>query len=536
MSFIISSQTANYIACLIVRYKNTKDESLGNIDFQSLPEQIRDILSARQDIDLNKSFTEIDKSYKDIVAKIMSMTDGKIDEKAVPFSKLKSIINRHPNYQSLLDKLKAVNIQALPQLVQKDISANAASDSPEKTDEKTSYIPEFIDLSAFETSRLSSFDVSLRKITNNKYNSFASMLKQVEEIQTFAAAKLKSAGNNAAYQIPAIPNSKIPSGHIESKLASDVFSADIPPEMVPLFNFPVYVGVWDGEHPDVPKRKRNYQLDPEELHTLLWSFSSNRNSAVVGPPGCGKTVGAEVLAQRLNRPFYRVPCDGEMRRRELIGGFKQIATEKGSETIWFDGLLTKAIQQPSILLIDEIDRADPDLLYTAHQALERNGITILDDEGRYIPHNPHCIITSTANTKGKSTGEDHYQLRTEMSEATRDRLHIWLDKTYMKEDAEVAQLQRDFPALKQSNLKTVVRFANLMRNAFMTGMISTTCSYRQLETIGEYLTTMATMFNGSSADHEKEAIQKAITISLIKRAPLPQEEGTLVELLSQIGI
>uniref|UniRef100_UPI0013DA2A4C AAA family ATPase n=1 Tax=Streptococcus pneumoniae TaxID=1313 RepID=UPI0013DA2A4C len=74
-----------------------------------------------------------------------------------------------------------------------------------------------------------------------------------------------------------------------------------------------------------------YRFNADLLSTLVYAIEQRENLSLVGPPGCGKTTILQEMAARTGRPFFRIPIDGELRRREMVGGFKQIATEKGSQ-------------------------------------------------------------------------------------------------------------------------------------------------------------------------------------------------------------
>lgn len=249
------------------------------------------------------------------------------------------------------------------------------------------------------------------------------------------------------------------------------------------------VSIWScgpKPHKDVPAIDPHYIFDVNALAKALYCIERGRNLAFVGPTGCGKTTILEQISARLQRPFYRISVDGEMRRREIIGGFKQVTDANGSRTQWFDGLLVKGITQPSIIDLDEIDRGDPDFLYAAHQALERNGVTLLDDGGRYIPMHPHCAITATANTKGRADANGLYASVNEMSAATHDRIAFWHECDYQSVEDEARMLVRKVLQLDEQTAKAIATVADRIRVAFKAGDVRTSCSSRLTISAGEY--------------------------------------------------
>ena len=184
----------------------------------------------------------------------------------------------------------------------------------------------------------------------------------------------------------------------------------------------------------------------------------------------------------------------------------------------------------AIVDLDEIDRADPDLQYVAHQAYERQGITILDDGGRYIaPHPDHAII-ATANTKGRDDGENVYGLRQEMSEATRDRFPFWIDCTYMDKEQELVAILADCPGLPRDSADRVISYANLMRSAFISNRLSTTCSYRQLVSVANWIEGL----NPQNQLERNAAEIEAIRTILVQRIPLATDVAAAEEFGRQI--
>ena len=407
---------------------------------------------------------------------------------------------------------------------------SAAPDPPASSDEPPldiAYAP--IEIPAVDESALSTADRILQSASSGRLTSLNQVVKKLAEAQSVIQRYRANAPHIARARVEA--DADFPAGEVKLLTAANIFASKIPPDQASRFTFKLPVYSWERPHPLVPQRPTSYQFDPMVLRPLLWAISKGKNSVLVGPTGCGKTTAVETVAAYLGRPFFRVAVDGEMRKRELIGGFKQTAGAAGSETRWFDGLIAQALKMPSILDIDEIDRADPDLQYVAHQVYEGKGITILEDEGRHIEPHPHHAIVATANTKGRDDGESPYQLRNEMSEATRDRFAFWIECDYMQVDQETAQLTADVPGFTASRAKRLIQVANLMRAAFKKGTLNTTCSYRQLVTAADYAFDLQTR---STDDLQKAAECEAIQTLLVSRAAFATDASAILEFGHQV--
>ena len=401
---------------------------------------------------------------------------------------------------------------------------------------------------------ISTLDRTLKSASKGEYNSFSDLFKQfedyleyVESLSADAASKkveyerlLKNTATGQANptQLPLInyKSAQLTSERerpvektwtTRKQKAHEVFMNYVPIDRAHEFNFDVTVYDWATPHPALLNEDdvaENYTFEVDALRDMLWGLETGQNTAIVGPPGCGKTVGSEIIAYALRRPYYRIPCDGELTRREVIGGMKAI----NGESVWYDGLLTRAIRYPSLIVLDEVDRIDPDLQYTMHQVLERKGVTILEDDGRVIMVNKESGFLSTANTMGKNTGDDNYQMRTELSEAIRDRINIWIKVGYLKENNEKTQIMSDYPFINMETATQIVKIANLMRSAYINGEISTVCSYRQIRTLCERIRWEQSI---DSQKKQKE-IAKMVCFKILQgRAASQEDEASIKQMI-----
>ncbi|HNK58492.1 MAG TPA: AAA family ATPase, partial [Leptospiraceae bacterium] len=77
-----------------------------------------------------------------------------------------------------------------------------------------------------------------------------------------------------------------------------------------------------------------------------------------GPTGCGKSRFVEYMAHSLSLPLITVSCHDETSAVDLLGRY----LVKGTDTIWMDGPLTRAVRSGAIVYIDEIAEARPDTI------------------------------------------------------------------------------------------------------------------------------------------------------------------------------
>lgn len=131
-----------------------------------------------------------------------------------------------------------------------------------------------------------------------------------------------------------------------------------------------------------------------------------------GPTGCGKTSLAEWMAHQREWPAFTLQMTYDMSPAALLGKKDvQASGDGGTQSVWNDGPLTKALlasrEGPVVLIIDEANRARPEVHSTLMSALDSRCEVTLDQRGgetiKGIRQN--LIVISTINPKG--SGDYH---------------------------------------------------------------------------------------------------------------------------------
>lgn len=252
---------------------------------------------------------------------------------------------------------------------------------------------------------------------------------------------------------------------------------------------------WQSPKPPIKTPDPDFVFNGHAISIMSLAVEERKNVIATGDPGCGKTEFFKQFGARVGLPVHKIPFDGSLTRAEMIGSFRQVATENGSATPFVYGLIPKLIQQPCIIILDEIDQCDPDIMYMLHSVLEGEGLVIQEEGGVEVPRHPHCYIVATANTKGRGSDNGLTHTRFEMSEATRDRFPYWLNFSFMKPDQEAATVAAK-TSLKADLCQKMVTVANQIRTSYSNGELSQTCSIRQMLDVAP----LATRFSGRGED------------------------------------
>ena len=217
-----------------------------------------------------------------------------------------------------------------------------------------------------------------------------------------------------------------------------------------------------------------------------------------------------------------------MRRRDILGGWLQVQGDTGSYTAWMDGALTIAYGMPSMIVLDEFDRADPDLIYAAHEALERRSIRIVEQPGRLVHMHPGCAIMANANTRGGGDPTGMYALKTQTSEASRNRFTYYISADYLSAKAESGLLLATHPKLEKGVCDQICEMAADLRSSLRSEIIRTACSTRQVLDIGGDILARQSFDDAQPAQRIRKAFDRIMT----ERATDPADEAAISGLLA----
>jgi len=235
-----------------------------------------------------------------------------------------------------------------------------------------------------------------------------------------------------------------------------------------------------GEH--VPDFDEDYQFDRETTLAILAGFAHNRRVMIAGYHGTGKSTHLEQVAARLNWPMVRVNLDSHISRIDLVGKDAIVIRDGQQITEFRDGILPWAVQSNTALVFDEYDAGRPDVMFVIQRILEASGRLTLLDQNRVIRPHPSFRLFATANTVGLGDTSGLYHGTQQINQGQMDRWSIVTTLNYLPHDHEVNIVLAKVPAKRTSDgreeIGRMVRVADMTRNAFMNGDLSTVMSPR----------------------------------------------------------
>ena len=240
----------------------------------------------------------------------------------------------------------------------------------------------------------------------------------------------------------------------------------------------------------VPDLDPDYLFDRETTLAILAGFAHNRRVMVSGYHGTGKSTHIEQVAARLNWPCVRVNLDSHVSRIDLVGKDAIVVKDGMQVTEFKDGILPWAYQHNVALVFDEYDAGRPDVMFVIQRVLESSGRLTLLDQSRVIRPHPAFRLFSTANTVGLGDTTGLYHGTQQINQAQMDRWSIVTTLNYLPHDNEVAIVlakSKHYQGTPDGKdvINKMVRVADLTRNAFMNGDLSTVMSPRTVITWAE---------------------------------------------------
>lgn len=126
----------------------------------------------------------------------------------------------------------------------------------------------------------------------------------------------------------------------------------------------------------------SYFVTGVNINLIKACVSQNAPVLLIGETGTGKTTLIRELAKDEGKTLIRISVNGSMGVEEILGKW---LVEKGS-TKWQDGVLTSALRAGHWVVMDEINAALPEILFTLHSLLD-------DDRKIMLPEKDNEIVT-----------------------------------------------------------------------------------------------------------------------------------------------
>ena len=222
----------------------------------------------------------------------------------------------------------------------------------------------------------------------------------------------------------------------------------------------------DARHPNIPRRMDEYVFRREDLRDVLAFLSHPDGDAlyISGPTGCGKTSLVCQVAARLNWPVQQVTAHGRLELADLVGHHTLV----NGNMAFVDGPLALAVRHGHLLILNELDLAEPAELAGLNDLLEGAPLVIAQNGGEVVQPHPRFRFIATGNSGGSGDSTGLYQGVLQQNLAFLDRFRL-MQVSYAEAAIEETLLARDTPALPPVFRQRMVQVANAIRRLFIGG-------------------------------------------------------------------
>ena len=203
-----------------------------------------------------------------------------------------------------------------------------------------------------------------------------------------------------------------------------------------------------------------YHQVGKEIEVFEHAYKNKIPFLLKGPTGTGKSRFIEFMSHKLDKKLITIACHEETSATDLIGRY----IIKGTETLWIDGPLTKAVKEGAIIYLDEIAEARPDVIVAIHSLTDHRRELYIDKLGETIKaHNDFMLVASF--NPGYQKGFK------ELKPSTKQRF-VAMSFSYPDEKIETEILVNE-SNIDKAIAKKLVNIGNKIRNLTELGLTET---------------------------------------------------------------
>lgn len=141
----------------------------------------------------------------------------------------------------------------------------------------------------------------------------------------------------------------------------------------------------------------------------------------IGPAGCGKGYNARRLANVLGLPFYAASLTAGVDEGILTGWLLPVDREKAGVFSFVSSFFVKAYTTGGVMLLDEVDRADNNMMMILNDAVANGEFFIpINTENPVLKMHKDFVLVAAANTHGHG-GNRQYCGAGQLDESTLSR-------------------------------------------------------------------------------------------------------------------
>lgn len=232
---------------------------------------------------------------------------------------------------------------------------------------------------------------------------------------------------------------------------------------------------------------------------------------IFGDTGIAKSLSVVQACAKNKRELIRLNVNAHTCEEDFVGGFRLV----DGETVFQAGPLVLAMKRGAILLVDEISAMNPANAFCLFSVLDSGELYIKKTNEKVVAADGFNIIV-TDNTRGKGSSTGRFVGTSVQNDAMLDRFLVTLQYDYPTpvQELKILNLVADNPELNEN----LIKWANIVRESFRSGIIDENVSVRKLVSIlkiNEVFNDIRTSIGLALARYEEET--KAAMLDLFDK-------------------
>jgi MoxR-like ATPase len=188
-----------------------------------------------------------------------------------------------------------------------------------------------------------------------------------------------------------------------------------------------------------------------DIEIIKTCFDAHLNVLLVGESGTGKNAAVKAFCEKYGLTYHRISLNGASTVEDMIGT-KEL--EQGLNTSFRDGIVTYAVRNGGVVVLDEVNAAAPEQMFVIHQLLDADRtltLTQTGEGGERIQAHKNFFCVATMNPSS-------YAGTRELNKAFLDRFDVvlnftWnyeIEKKLIDDDEKLLSFARNVRQLYQS--------------------------------------------------------------------------------------
>lgn len=216
---------------------------------------------------------------------------------------------------------------------------------------------------------------------------------------------------------------------------------------------------------------------PSEVLTVIEDFlTSGFHVMLAGNPGCGKTEFGQVWAASRGIQVHKVNCGAIRSPRDWFGRYE---FREGQGTVFVPTRFLEMLEQPGLIILDELNRTTPDNHNPIMNILDGNREVYVEELQRVVRVHDDALFLATRNSGRQHTGTFH------LDHALEDRFQeIRLE---LPPRSAIAQLIPDKYSISEEHADLIANLTIKLNEMYIEEMLSKAMGMRPAFAAGALL-------------------------------------------------